>query len=421
MQDSVPTEIGPFIFIEKLGQGAHGVVYRGEHKDTKLQVAIKCVSKLLLSTSQQQTRLMREISLLKKINHPMIVQLFNVYEDENYHYLIMEYVENGNLYEFVSSQGNLREPVARRYFLQLLSVLDYLHNNKHIAHRDLKLENILLDRYYNIRVVDFGLSNCFTEDSPLLNTSCGTPQYVAPEMVRGMQYTKSADIWSAGIVLYAMTVGSLPFDCQEIPKLMNAILYSQPVFPDSMSPALKDLISKMLAKSSDGRISIERIKEHPWFSPREFTAINDYAMKIISEYNSEECCDKNILERMKAFNYDISNIKQKLFLNECDDITATYRLMKKDVILLEMKNATRARPGLIKTATPQPKGVRVLQKADSQKAVVHSVKASALVSNQENLEQSPTKVTPKFVPPKVVSRRAMPRCLSTRPEAVFNA
>ena len=169
------TIISNYLMISQIGSGAFASVWLAQHTQTKIKVAIKIIQKKTIETAEAKTRFNREMALLKQMSHPFIAEFFESIENESYHFLVMEYAENGNMLEFINTKGQLTEPQARHYFSQLVSVLEYLHNEKLVAHRDLKAENILLDRYNNIRVIDFGLSNQFSSAQPQLKTACGSP------------------------------------------------------------------------------------------------------------------------------------------------------------------------------------------------------------------------------------------------------
>jgi len=360
---SIPSEIGPYVLSQQIGSGTFASVWKGRHKILGNNIAIKAIPKNNLTDSQKVTRFAREVNLLKQMDHPMISQLYSVMENDHYHFLIMEYVENGDLLSFVNKNGKLIDPIARRYFMQLISVLEYLHKEKKIAHRDLKAENIMLDRYYNIRVIDFGLSNSFSDEKPDLNTACGSPAYVPPEMIKGQPYTSAADIWSAGILLYAITVGKLPFEDRNMQTMLHYIVNAKPVFPPFISSALADLITKMLIKNPQERITLDRIKEHPWFSPMEYNNIISFSKKSLElpdgklSLESEYYCDPEIVPQMSIYGIDTSLLKQKLLLSEYDETTAIYRILKREKLTEDMKNISRNkidRKSTVQNATPQP-------------------------------------------------------------------
>lgn len=168
------TRIGNYLMIRQIGSGSFASVWLAQHETTNIQVAIKVISKKNIENPDAKTRFNREISLLKQMQHPFISEFFESIENEQNFFLVMEYAENGNMLDFINVKGQLNEMQARHYFSELISVLEYLHDVKKVAHRDLKAENILLDRYDNIRVIDFGLSNVFS-GSHELKTACGSP------------------------------------------------------------------------------------------------------------------------------------------------------------------------------------------------------------------------------------------------------
>lgn len=169
------TKVGNYLMREQIGSGAFASVWLATHLTSQSNVAIKVISKASLQNANSKTRFNREVSILKRMHHPFIAEFFESIEDDRNYYIIMEYAENGNMSNFVNSKGQLTELQARHYFSELISVLDYLHEDRKVVHRDLKSENILLDKYNNIRVIDFGLSNVFTLNNPQLSTACGSP------------------------------------------------------------------------------------------------------------------------------------------------------------------------------------------------------------------------------------------------------
>lgn len=169
------TRIGNYLMVRQIGSGSFASVWLAQHIKTELQVAIKIINKNKIESANSKTRFNREISLLKQMQHPFISEFYESIENDQNFFLVMEYAENGNLHDFINSKGRLNELQARHYFSELISVLEYLHGEKRVAHRDLKAENILLDRYNNIRVIDFGLSNVFSDSHQELKTACGSP------------------------------------------------------------------------------------------------------------------------------------------------------------------------------------------------------------------------------------------------------
>ncbi|KAI5539664.1 protein serine/threonine kinase protein [Trichomonas vaginalis G3] len=319
------TVLTEYEFIKPLGEGSFGSVWLANNTALNYQVAIKVLPKALFTDTISITRLQREINLQKNMDHPFIAKLFHHIEDPENHYLVMEYVENGNLLDYVNENGRLNDEQARKYFLQLISVLDYLHNKLHIAHRDLKAENILLDKNRNIKVIDFGLSRQFTDADPQLQTACGSPAYAAPEMILGEPYDKSCDIWSAGILLYAISCRELPFDDNDTQATLRRIVYTEPVFPHYLSSALIDLLKKMLKKNPQKRITLEGIKNHHWFSQTQYSV----AEPTDDVLTDETAIDKHVVDEMIELNIPIDGLNEAILAKDMNALTSLYEQLRR--------------------------------------------------------------------------------------------
>ena len=258
--------IGNYIIEKEIGSGTFATVWRGHHYQTHQLVAIKIITKESIMDLRGKTRFTREISILKRVTHPNIIGLLEIYEDTKNFYLIMEFAEKGTLLDYVNNNGKLTEDEARKFFIQIISGLDYLHTELNVVHRDIKCENILLDKKLNAKIIDFGLSNNFDENSASFNTTCGSPAYAPPEMLQGQSYTVKTDIWSSAILLYAITVGYLPFNHRDINQLQQKILYTPVQYPEHLSKNLIDLLKHMLSKNPYLRYNLEEVKNHPWMN-----------------------------------------------------------------------------------------------------------------------------------------------------------
>ena len=253
----------------KIGEGMFGKVKLGIHLLTKEKVAIKIFDKGKIKNEKEVEYIEREISILKKLNHYNTIKLYNIIQNENFIFLIQEYVPNGELLHFLENPENmnLTENHICKIYQQIISGIEYLHDIG-IAHSDLKLENILLNRDKNIKIIDFGLSNKYNkENGELLQSSCGSPCYAAPEMIKGIQYHGlDTDIWSSGILLYLMLCKSFPFNDKNNSKLYQKILSGKFNLPNYLSNEAKDLLSKLLKVNPIERIKLDEIKKHPWFN-----------------------------------------------------------------------------------------------------------------------------------------------------------
>ena len=353
ISDFSVSSVGNYDFVRKLGAGSFATVWLAKHRITGGQVAIKVILKSSLDAPEAVTRFTREISLLKQMNHPFIAELFEILETDAAYFLVMEFVEHGNMLEYVNTNGRLDEDRARRYFCQLIAALDYLHNTKFVAHRDLKAENVLLDRNDNIRLIDFGLSNAFTKGTPQLMTACGSPAYAAPEMIQGCPYTKAADMWSAGILLYAMVAGRLPFDDTNVQTLLQKVLYHEVTYPDSMSRGLVDILKRLLNKNPEVRITIDRLKEHPWFSKCEYTVLIGFNTQVL--YDSS-VIDREIIDKMTGFGLDVRDVPQGVIMQEFTALTSIYRQLQRDKLTSKMKNLLDEMRKLTATIEPARRG-----------------------------------------------------------------
>ncbi|KAH8550159.1 kinase-like domain-containing protein [Umbelopsis sp. PMI_123] len=263
--------VGDYYLGRTLGKGASGRVKLGIHRVTGEYVAVKIINKAYLSANPAIDKAVkREIAIMKLIHHPSIMALHDVIEDDESPelYLILEYMEGGELFEYLVSEGRLPESKARSYFQQIIFGVDYCHRHL-ICHRDLKPENLLLDRNLDIKIADFGMASLQPVGS-LLETSCGSPHYASPEIVTGRPYDgSSSDIWSCGIILYALLTGHLPFDDENIRLLLKKVKTGRYVMPHDISYEAQDLIRKILVTDPSKRITVyqtEEIKRHPWFA-----------------------------------------------------------------------------------------------------------------------------------------------------------
>ena len=242
----------------------------------------------------------REIVVMKLIEHPHIIQLYDVWETSTELYLVLEYVQGGELFDYLCKKGRLSTTEALGYFQQIITAISYCHRFN-IAHRDLKPENLLLDEHMNIKVADFGMA-AWQVDSLLLQTACGSPHYAAPEVIRGQAYKgSSADIWSCGVILYALLAGRLPFDDEDVTALLNKVKVGEFEIPDLIDPHAKDLIRKMLEKDVAKRITITDIQLHPFYTSQAPKALDQKMPdidKIARPISSTSEVDPDILKNL---------------------------------------------------------------------------------------------------------------------------
>ncbi|XP_054626143.1 serine/threonine-protein kinase BRSK2-like isoform X4 [Dunckerocampus dactyliophorus] len=255
--------VGPYRLEKTLGKGQTGLVKLGIHCVTCQKVAIKIVNREKLSESVLM-KVEREIAILKLIEHPHVLKLHDVYENKKYLYLVLEHVSGGELFDYLVKKGRLTPKEARKFFRQIISALDFCHSHS-ICHRDLKPENLLLDEKNNIRIADFGMASLQVGDS-LLETSCGSPHYACPEVIRGEKYDgRKADAWSCGVILFALLVGALPFDDDNLRNLLEKVKLGVFHMPHFIPPDCQNLLRGMIEVDASKRLTLEEIQKHTWY------------------------------------------------------------------------------------------------------------------------------------------------------------
>ena len=274
---------GDYLLLQTLGEGEFGKVKLGVHRHFGEETAIKLIKREMVAAAEEHqadgsktSKVEREISVLRLLRHPNIVHLYEVIESERYIGIVLEYGAGGELFDYILAQKCLQEREACRLFAQLVSGVSYLHRKK-IIHRDLKLENLLLDRHRNVIITDFGFANNFSARSnDLMATSCGSPCYAAPELVvqDGMYVGAAVDVWSCGVILYAMLAGYLPFDDDpanpdgdNINMLYKYIMATPLSFPDYITAEPRSLLQRMLVPDPAKRATLDEVMDHPWLAP----------------------------------------------------------------------------------------------------------------------------------------------------------
>ncbi|KAG8379717.1 hypothetical protein BUALT_Bualt07G0118200 [Buddleja alternifolia] len=260
------TIFGKYEMGRLLGKGTFAKVYHARNLKTSESVAIKVICKDLVKKEGLIEQIQREISVMRLVRHPNVVDIQEVMATKQKVFVVMEYVKGGELFAKVA-KGKLKEGVARKYFQQLISAIDYCHS-RGVSHRDLKPENLLLDDDENLKISDFGLSALpeHLNNDGLLHTQCGTPAYVAPEVLRRKGYDGAkADIWSCGVILYVLLAGFLPFQDANVMRMYTKVFKADFAFPPWFSYESKRLISKLLVANPEKRITIQGIMRVPWF------------------------------------------------------------------------------------------------------------------------------------------------------------
>ncbi|XP_064542507.1 serine/threonine-protein kinase MARK2 isoform X14 [Drosophila montana] len=315
--------IGKYKLIKTIGKGNFAKVKLAKHLPTGKEVAIKIIDKTQLNPGSLQ-KLFREVRIMKMLDHPNIVKLFQVIETEKTLYLIMEYASGGEVFDYLVLHGRMKEKEARVKFRQIVSAVQYCHQ-KRIIHRDLKAENLLLDSELNIKIADFGFSNEFTPGSKL-DTFCGSPPYAAPELFQGKKYDgPEVDVWSLGVILYTLVSGSLPFDGSTLRELRERVLRGKYRIPFYMSTDCENLLRKFLVLNPAKRASLETIMGDKWMN----MGFEDDELKPYIEPKQDLADPKRIgkTEALVAMGYNRQEIEASLAQVRYDDVFATYLLL----------------------------------------------------------------------------------------------
>lgn len=289
-----------------LGKGTFGKVHYAKNLESNESVAIKMMDKDKVLKAGLSEQIRREITTMRLVAHKNIVELHEVMATRNNIYFVMEYVKGGELFDKIGKSGKLTEAAAHKYFQQLIGAVDYCHS-RGVYHRDLKPENLLLDENENLKVSDFGLSALSESKGQdgLLHTTCGTPAYVAPEVISKTGYDGAkSDIWSCGVVLFVLVAGYLPFRAPNMMEMYRKIQNGDFRCPSWFSHKLKKLLYKILDPSPDTRISVQKIKESTWFrkGPVETRTVKE---RILSENGTTNAAPAVAMRRKKNVHEDV--------------------------------------------------------------------------------------------------------------------
>ena len=339
--------IGDYIIKETIGTGTFSKVKLGINKYTKEKVAIKLLEKSKITEKEDLKRINREISIIKKLSHPNIIKINEIFENEKYYYIIMDYCSKGELFDYIVKKTKLTEDESSFFFYQIINAIEYIHK-KNIVHRDLKPENLLLTENNKIKIIDFNLSNYFYKNN-LLSTPCGSPCYAAPEMVSGKKYNGfKTDIWAIGIILYAMSCGYLPFEDSDNEILFQKILECDLEFPNFLSFECIDIIKKILNVNPYDRFYINDIKEHSFYLKgkniyESYFGKDDFLLEDFEEKKKKKISRKISAENLiyirnksksdvcelSDLNYGISN---KFIIKKIEKINSKNEIMNKDFV-----------------------------------------------------------------------------------------
>lgn len=319
---SAKNNVGKYRLLRTIGKGNFAKVKLAIHMATGVEVAIKIINKTVMDQTLLK-RLKREITIMKVTNHPNIVKLLEIIENEDVLCLVMEYASGGEIFDYLVAHGKMREKEAQNKFRQLLSAIQYCHAKK-IVHRDLKAENILLDQNLNVKVADFGLANTFEYDQRL-TTFCGSPPYAAPELFLGIPYYgPGVDVWSLGVILFTLVLGHLPFDARDLRELRSKILGLHYTIPKgAISPECEALLRKMLVLDPKDRSSLKNLMQDKWinhgYPPNEF--LRPY------KESPKTYLDDARVKAMEVIGFTRADLESSVINPEFDHVYATYHLL----------------------------------------------------------------------------------------------
>mgnify|MGYP003588799732 CR=1 FL=1 len=296
------------IWMDSIGSGSFGEVRKALHTSTGETRAIKIIYKLQVTNHDQQ-KIMKEIRILQKTDHPHIVKVYEYFQDHKFIYIVMELVPGGELFSKIQQMQKFTEAQAAKLFFQIVSALNYLHQQK-IVHRDIKPENIMLDDNNSIKIIDFGTAREFEPGQKMKNCH-GTPYYIAPEVLDEL-YDEKCDVWSAGIILYILLTGVPPFNGANDEEILSAVREGTvnmniPQF-EGISIKAKDLIKQMLTKNPKNRPSAKTVLEHSWFKEVDSEPTKVIDKKILQNLSNFET--KSQLQRAIYF-FMINNLVSK--------------------------------------------------------------------------------------------------------------
>ncbi|XP_036437626.1 MAP/microtubule affinity-regulating kinase 3 isoform X6 [Colossoma macropomum] len=383
--------IGNYRLLKTIGKGNFAKVKLARHILTGREVAIKIIDKTQLNPTSLQ-KLFREVRIMKILNHPNIVKLFEVIETEKTLYLVMEYASGGEVFDYLVAHGRMKEKEARAKFRQIVSAVQYCHQ-KHIVHRDLKAENLLLDADMNIKIADFGFSNEFTLGNKL-DTFCGSPPYAAPELFQGKKYDgPEVDVWSLGVILYTLVSGSLPFDGQNLKELRERVLRGKYRIPFYMSTDCENLLKRFLVLNPAKRGTLEQIMKDRWIN----AGFEEDELKPFVEPELD-ISDQKRIDIMVGMGYSREEIHESLTRMKYDEITATYLLLGRKPTELEASDSSsssnlslaKARPNSEHNNGQSPSHLKVQRSVSNQKQRRYSDQAGPAIPSAGYPKRSQT-------------------------------
>ena len=325
-----PTTVNFYKYGKLIGRGAFGKVYLGIHKLTGLKVAIKAIDKANIRDERKRRKVLQEVCVMKRIKHRNVVKLFEVFESSRHLLMVMEYAGGGDLLQLIKSRKKITESEARVVFGQVVDGIRACHR-KNVIHRDIKLDNILLNSDLSCaKICDFGVSR-IAKFGEKVHEQCGTPAYLAPEIIAGRGYEPFyVDIWSLGVLLYAMVSGTVPFKAKTLSELHKLILKGNYEFPEELSSELADLVKLMLNPIPHFRIQLNDIYNHPWLRKLMPGGPGDSVYpKISSEsFTEHKNSTRTIMVKMLELGFPEDYVLECIKYGDLNHASATYQLLE---------------------------------------------------------------------------------------------
>ncbi len=404
-------KIDDFKITQELGEGSFGRVLKVTHQATGKVYAIKAIDKRNKTNQEGKPYFRREIEIMYKVHHPNTVRLYTHFEDDVYCYFVMELVSKGNLYELMQKRkSTLDKASIVKYMRELISSVYYLHNmDPPIIHRDIKPENILIAEDNSVKLADFGWSNYIEDEGDVRSTYCGTPLYLAPEMIKEIGHDEFLDVWCLGVLLFELITGNLPFTGKNVENLSGNILKNKIIWPNDIMPEEKDLLSKILKTNPTDRLSLKGILTHPYFSklkphdkfffltPKEYQSEEQDAIFLIStgDINPQKKTSKKAVEKKAESGKAISGFSAK---DQSGDEprssnNSDVEILKKDLSAVRQKleKAEKEQREMEKSNTDEKNKVKELnqQNEDLKNQVLGLVKNKAsLISDLEEKDSN---------------------------------
>ncbi|KAH0154458.1 kinase-like protein, partial [Aureobasidium melanogenum] len=311
--------VGNYTVGRLIGKGSFGKVYLASHK------LINGSKVVLKSAKKDDANLAREIHHHRQFLHPHIARLYEVIVTESLVWLVLEWCPGDELYNHLLEHGRMEENKVQKIFTQLVGAVSYVHS-KSCVHRDLKLENILLDKHGNVKLVDFGFTREYQGTTSYLQTWCGTVCYSAPEMLKGEKYAgEKVDVWSLGIILYALLCGELPFDEDDENDTKQRILKEDPKYPEYVPEGAKDLLSKLLSRRPLLRPPLADVLRHPWL--QEYAPQQQEILKVLQPPPFSTEVEKATLQRMRSAGVNIDHVIENVLGQRCDPLAGWWGLL----------------------------------------------------------------------------------------------